>query len=412
MAQRRGGLVWNRDFRWLWGGDTISQLGSEITVIALPLVAVNVLDASTFAVGVLVAATRGAFLFLGLPAGAWVDRVRRRPVMIVSDVGRALLLAAVPVAALTGTLSLPLLYLVALLAGVCTVFFDVAYMSYLPALVEPAELVEGNAKLQASASVAQVAGPSLGGLLVHAFTAPYAMAADAVSFALSAGSLTAIRTREPPPPRHVSARLREEIREGLRFVLGHPVLRSITGCTGTFNFFSQAVHAIIIVFLVRTVGVSAGVIGALFSAGSAGAIVGALTASTFARRLGPARAIWLPMACTSPLALLLPLTTPGPGLILFSVGWFGTSFGVVVYNINQVAYRQAMCPPQMLGRMNATIRFLVWGTMPLGALAGGALGSAIGNRQALWFALIGEVASTIWLLASPLRTARSLPTHH
>jgi MFS family permease len=409
MARRRGGLLWHQDFRRLWFGDTVSQLGTQVTVLALPLVAVKTLGATTFQVGVLVSLMTAAFLLAGLPAGAWVDRLRRRPVMIAADIARAVLLASLPVAAALGVLSIYQLYALALLHGVCTVFFDVAYMSYLPALVGRSALVEGNAKLQASESVAQVAGPAMGGFLVQVFTAPYAVLADAVSFLVSAGSLSAIKTDEPRPERAQRPHLRREIADGMRFVLGHPILRMIAGCTGTFNFFSSALQAVVVVFLVRQVGISPGVIGVLFSVGSAGAIVGALTASAAARRLGTARAIWLPVTVTAPTGVLMAMTFPGAGLALFAVGWFGLSFSGVIYNVNQVAYRQALCPPHLLGRMNATIRFLVWGTMPLGGLTGGALGTWLGNRGAMWIIVTGEALSVVWLLASPLRSARDLP---
>src|SRR6266568_1349606 len=329
MRRRWGGLLWHRDFQRLWFGDTVSQLGTQVTVIALPLVAVKTLGASTFEVGILVSLLTAAFLLAGLPAGAWVDRMRRRPVMIAADVARAVLLASLPVAAALGVLSIYQLYLLALL--------------------------EGNAKLQASESVAQVAGPALGGFLVQAFTAPYAVIADAASFLVSAGSLRAIKMAEPQVPRAQRPHFRREIAEGMRFVLGHPILRMIAGCTGTFNFFSSALQAVVVVFLVRQVGISPGVIGVLFSAGSAGAIVGALTASIAARRLGTARAIWLPITITAPTGLLMALTFPGAGLALFAAGWFGLSLSGVVYNVNQVSYRQALGPPQLLGRMNATM---------------------------------------------------------
>src|SRR6266568_3338948 len=409
MRRRRGGLLWHRDFQRLWFGDTVSQLGTQVTVIALPLVAVKTLGASTFEVGILVSLLTAAFLLAGLPAGAWVDRMRRRPVMIAADVARAVLLASLPVAAALGVLSIYQLYLLALLHGVCTVFFDVAYQSYLPALVGRTALVEGHAKLQASESVAQVAGPALGGFLVQAFTAPYAVIADAASFLVSAGALRAIKMAEPQVPRAQRPHFRREIAEGMRFVLGHPILRMIAGCTGTFNFFFSALQAVVVVFLVRQVGISPGVIGVLFSAGSAGAIVGALTASIAARRLGTARAIWLPITITAPTGLLMALTFPGAGLALFAAGWFGLSLSGVVYNVNQVSYRQALGPPQLLGRMNATMRFLVWGTMPLGGLTGGALGTWLGNRAAMWIILTGQALSVVWLLASPLRSARELP---
>jgi MFS family permease len=379
-TRRRGGLLWHRDFRLLWVGDTISQLGTEVSVLALPLVAVLYLDASTFEVGVLTALQFAPFLLIGLPAGAWCDRVRRRPVMIAGDLIRAALLASIPIAAATGVLSVGQLFGVALLHGIATVFFDVSYQSYLPSLVGRDGLVEGNAKLQASQSVAQVAGPTLGGFLVQMFTAPFAVLADAVSFVVSAVCVGGIRTAEPYPERPERRHLGKEIGEGLGFVLRHPILRMIAATTGTSNLFNSAFFAIAVVFLVRGLHLSAGVIGVLMSAGSVGGILGALSASVIARRIGQARTIWLSLAATAPFGLLIPLAQPGAGLALFAVGTFTFSFGAVVYNVAQVSFRQALCPPRLLGRMNATVRFLVWGTMPLGGLLGGALGTWIGLR--------------------------------
>lgn len=408
----RGGLIRHRDFRLLWFGDTVSQVGTQVSEIALPLLAVTTLGATTFQVGVLVAMLTAAFLIVGLPAGAWVDRMRRRPLMVACDLGRAALLALIPISAALDVLSLPLLYAVALGLGVFTVFFDVAYQSYLPALVGRDALVEGNAKLQASQSVAQVAGPTIGGLLVQALTAPYAVLVDAVSFLVSGGAVAAIRTREEAVPRAPDRHLRREIAEGLRFVLGHPILRMIAGCTGTYNFFTSALGAVIVVFLVRDLGASAGAVGLVFSIGSAGALLGALASGWAARTLGSARAIWVSVAVTTPFALLMPLAFPDGGLALVALAWFMMGVGGVVYNVNQVAYRQALCPPRLLGRMNATMRFLVWGTMPVGGLVGGALGTWLGDRAALWVIAIGMNTSVLWLIASPLRGARDLPRHH
>lgn len=406
LSRGRGGLARHRDFRLLWSGETISQLGSQVSVLVLPLVAVLYLHASTFEVGVLTALESVAFLLVGLPAGAWCDRLRRRPVMIASDLIRAILLASIPAAAALGALTLGQLFAVALLHGIATVFFDVSYQSYLPSLVEHHELMEGNAKLGASQSVAQVAGPALGGLLVQVLTAPFAVVADAVSFLASAICMRAIRSSEPPPERPAERRLFKEIGEGLGFVLRHPILRMIAGTTGTSNFFSSAFAAVIVVFLVRSVHLSAGVIGVLMSAGSIGGVLGAMTASAIARRIGQARTIWVSTLVTAPFGLLIPLTGRGDRLAFYVTGIFAISFGVVVYNVAQVSFRQALCPPRLLGRMNATMRFLVWGTMPLGALLGGALGTWIGLRPTLWVSQVGEVLAAGWVITSPLRGMR------
>jgi MFS family permease len=410
-APRRGGLVWHRDFRLLWGGETVSELGSQITALAVPLVAVRVLHAGTFQVGALSAASTVAFLVVGLPAGAWVDRLRRRPVMIASDVGRALLLASVSVTAAFGVLDLAQLYVVTVLAGVLTVFFDVAYQSYLPALVGRDHLEEGNAKLTTSMEVAAVSGPAIAGGLVQAIGGPTAIALDALSFLGSAGAVRAIAAAEsPPPPRPAGAagRLPAQVWEGLRFVLGHPVLRYIAGYTGSANLFGAMATAVEVVFLARVLHQSAGIIGLVLAAGGLGGIAGAVSATWLGRRLGGARTTILG-GFTSAGFLLYPLADPGPRLALFAAGAALFGFGAVVYNVHQVSYRQRVCPDHLLGRMNASMRFVVWGTLPIGGLVGGALGAALGVRTLLWLAGAGGLLSVGFLLASPLRGRRDYP---
>lgn len=377
-----------------------------MTALALPLAAVLVVHASTFQVGLLTTATYTAFLGIGLPVGVWVDRLRRRPVMIGADLLRAAVLVSVPVAAALGDLTLAQLYLVALIHGAGTVFFDVAYMSYLPGLVGRERLVEGNAKLQVSQSVAQVSGPTLGGFLVGLLTAPVAFLADAASFLVSVASVITIRQPEPAPKRPEARSLRRETGEGLRFVFGHPVLRMIAGATATDNLFTSAFMAIAVVFLVRQVGLSAGLIGVLSSAAAAGGVVGAFSATWLARRMGSARIIWLALGSSAPFALLVPLTFPGPGLALYAGGAFAMSLGAIVYNVNQASFRQMLCPTRLLGRVNATMRFVVWGTLPVGGLLGGLLGGWLGNRGGLWVAVAGIALSPLWLIVSPLRGMR------
>jgi MFS family permease len=400
----------HRDFKLLWAGDTISQFGTQVTVLALPLLAVTALHASPFEVGLLTTFEFLAFLLVGLPAGAWVDRMRRRNVLIVGDLGRALLLGSLPLAAWLDVLTLPQLYAVALGTGVLTVFFDVAYQSYLPHLVGLDHLVDGNAKLQASQSVSVVAGPSAGGFLVQAITAPYAVLVDAVSFVWSALCVGAIGAREPRPERAPDRNLRREIGEGLRFVLGHRLLRAISFSTATFNFFGTILGTMLIVLLARDLALPAGTIGLYFSIGSVGAIVGALIAARVARWLGQGPTIWISAAISGLFGLAVPFTQRG--WLLWAVAAANTvvTLLVPVYNITQVSFRQALAPERLLGRMNATIRFMVWGTMPLGGLAGGILGSTIGVRQTLWVGAIGQALAFLWVFLSPLRTMRDLPT--
>jgi MFS family permease len=402
----------HHDFRRLWVGDTISQVGTQVTFIALPLLAIKVLDATSFEVGVLTASETLAFLLVGLPAGAWVDRLRRRNVLITGDLGRALLFGSLPLAWYLDVLTLPQVYAVALLAGVLTVFFDVAYQSYLPHLVGRPHLVEGNAKLEASRAVSLIAGPSLGGYLVQWLTAPYALLVDALSYLWSAGWVAAIRRREPkpetPPVRHLGT----EIREGLAFVLRHRLLRAITATTGTSNLFSTILNTAFIIVLAdqAQLNLPGGTIGLIFSVGSIGALVGAMLARRMAGRFGQGPTIWLSVALSGPLMLAVPLVERGWRLWLVAVCYCGFEASVVIYNVTQVSFRQGLCPERLLGRMNATIRFLVWGTMPLGGLLAGMLSSLIGLRPTLWVGAIGVALSFLPAFCSPLRRMRQLPT--
>ncbi len=406
----RASLWHHRDFRLLWAGQAVSEVGSQITFVALPLLAVLTLKATAFEVALLSAFSSAAFLLVALQAGAWVDRRRKQPILVRSDWARAALIASLPVAQVFGVLTLAQLYVVALLSSVLTVFFDVAYQSYLPVLVSRDHLVEGNSKLSATAEVARFAGPALGGLLVAAVGAPYAMGVDAVSFLASGAATSAVRDDEPEPEsRPVGRRLRDEIGEGLSFVLRHPVLSKVVACTGTSNFFSSVLGAVEVVFLVRVLGASAAVVGVVFSLGAIGGLLGAVVAAPLARQVGSARIIWLSLLVTAPLTFLAPLAFPGIGVLLVAVAAAAGALGAVVYNVAQVSYRQAICPPHLLGRMNAGVRFIVWGTMPLGALAGGVLGTLIGIRATLVVAAAGQLLAVGWVLASPLRRMRDLP---
>ncbi|HET9899238.1 MAG TPA: MFS transporter [Streptosporangiaceae bacterium] len=405
----RESLLFHRDFRLLWSGDAISQVGTMITLIAMPLLAVRTLHATPFQVGLLAAFEFLAFLVIGLPVGAWVDRMRKRNVMIIADFGRVVTLGSVPTAALLGVLTIWQLYAVALLTGALTVFFDVSYQSYLPFLVGRERLVEGNAKLQATQSVAQVAGPSVGGLLVQLLTAPYAIATDAASYLASALWVGAIRRREPRPQRTADADLLREIREGVAFIFRDPILRAVAGCTGTTNLWSSGGQAMLIVLLARTLDLSAGVIGALMSVGAIGGLLGALSARRLADWLGEGPLTWMSVAAMSPPALLWPFLHRDWTLGLFVVAQLAMFAGNVIYNITQVSFRQRVCPKRLLGRMNASMRFLVWGPMPIGALLAGALGSAIGIRAALLVSAIGSSLAFLWVYFSPLRWLREVP---
>ena len=405
-------LVRHPDFRRLWAADALSQFGTQISAIALPLLVIKVLDAGAFEVGLLTTFEFLAFLLLGLPAGAWVDRVRRRNVLVAADLGRALLLGSLPLAWWLGALSLWQVYLVALLTGVCTVFFDVAYQSYLPHLVGRDHLVEGNAKLQGTQSVAQVAGPTAGGLLVQSLTAPYAILLDAVSFLWSAAWVATIRSREPKPERVPDRNLVREVREGLSFVFGHRLLRAIAACTATSNLFSNVAMTAFVVLLASPdqLDLAAGTIGVLFSAFAVGGLLGALVARRFAELVGQGPALWMSIGLQAPAMAAMPFVDRGWQLWLVGASFLVSGTTVVVYNITQVSFRQLLCPERLLGRMNATIRFAVWGTIPIGALLGGVLGSTVGLRPTLWVAVAGSALAVLPVFLSPLRWMRELPT--
>ena len=408
---RRGGLWHHAEFRRLWIGESVSQLGSTISQLALPLVAILILHASTFEVGLLVTAQMTAFLIVGLPAGAWVDRMRFRAVLIVNDMLRALALASVPVAHWLGVLGIEQLYAVALLTGICTVFFDVAYQSYLPQLVEREQLVEGNAKLQATESLSQIAGPSVGGVLIQVLTAPYAVLMDAVSFLWSAYWVAAIRTRPPKAERRPDRNLRREIGEGLRFVLGNRLLRSIAMCTGSSNLFGSMAAAVFYVLLARELALSPGWIGLIESTAAIGGLTGSFLARRFAERVGQGPAIWISALAMGPFGFVAPFVQRDWTLGLLAFAQAAMWVSVVIYNITQVSFRQSVCPPELLGRMNATMRFLVWGTMPLGGILGGLLGSVIGVRQTLFVVAVGGALAFLPVFLSPLRRMRELPSY-
>ena len=404
-----GRPLWrHRNFLLLWGGQTVSEMGSAITQLALPLTAVLVLRASTFEVGLLTSAATLAFALIALPAGAIVDRHTKRWLMIWCDLARMAIIGSVPVAAALGALTLGQLYAVAVAAGVCTVFFDVSYQSYLPVLIPKEALVDGNGKLGATQSFAQVAGPGVGGGLVALAGAARAMAADAISYAVSVASLLAIRAREEPPHPDQRQKLRTEIAEGLSFVLRHPILRKIVACTGTANLFGAMATAVEIIFLVRILHVRPAEVGLLVSVASLGGVAGGVLSGRLSRRIGSARIIWFSMLVFGLPQLLVPLAKPGWLVVLFPVGFAGFSFSAVVYNVAQVSYRQAICPPRLLGRMNAAVRWVVWGTLPLGGLLGGALGTWLGVRATLWIAFAGSWAAGWWVFFSPLRGVRDI----
>jgi MFS family permease len=404
-----GGLWRHADFMKLWTGQAISEFGSQISQLAIPWVALVTLHASAFEVATLGTVEFLPFVLLTLPAGVLVDRWHRRTVLIVGDLGRAALLISIPVAYGIGHLTLAQLYVVGFLVGIHTVFFDVAYQSYLPSLVDRQSLIEGNSKLNVTSSGAQLAGPGVAGGLIAIATAPYALFVDAVSFLVSGSFTAAIRKREEPPARGERRHLLVELWEGLSYVLHHRLLLPQAISTGTSNFFTSLSFSILIVYAHNELGMSSGLIGLSFSLGAFGWMIGAAKADWFRRLLGVGGASMFGAALTGPASLLIPFAPksfPVPFLVA-SGALMG--FGAVVYNIQQVSLRQSICPERLQGRMNASMRFLVWGTMPLGSLTGGTLAATIGLRPTLFVGAIGAFSSVLPIALSPIRSLREFP---
>lgn len=409
MASSTTSLWRHPDFMKLWTGQTVSQFGSMVTRDALPLIGVLVLRASPWQMGLLSAAGSAPIILFGLLAGALVDRLRRRPILIAADLGRAVLVGSIPAAALLGRLTLAHVYVVAALAGVLTAFFDVAYQAFLPTLVAPEQLFEGNSKLGLTSSLAEIVVPGLTGLLVQIISAPLTLAVDALSFLVSALSLTWIQSPEPPPPpRGPDAAVALEIGEGLRVTWGQPLLRALAFSTAWRDFFGSFYGALYSLYALTVLGLTPAVLGLLIACGGVGALIGAAVAQPLARRLGQGPALVLTFAAMNVLELLVPLAG-GPRwlviLLMLLPQLFGDLFRAA-FEISALSLRQAITPVQLLGRVGASVGFLVGGVATLGLLAGGALGSAIGIRPAIWVAALGALPATLVLVFSPVAALR------
>ncbi|MFD8323355.1 MFS transporter [Kitasatospora purpeofusca] len=411
--RRRSLLRRHRDFRLLWCGETAGKFGASVTGVAMPLIAVSELHASTFEIGLLSAASWAPWLVMGLPAGVWVDRLRRRTVMLVAAAVSLVLFTAVPAAAWAGRLSTGLLLAVALLTGTAAVFFQTAYTAYLPDLLSPADQPEGNAKLHGSASAAQIVGLGSGGLLAQLAGAANGMLANAATFLVSLLCLGRIRHRETPAARDgrgADRALRREIGEGLRLVARDRWLRTLTLYGATSNMALMGYQSILVAFLVREVGLAPGTVGALVAAAGSGGVLGAFAARRVAARVGTARAMILFELGLPVLALLIPLTGTGAGVLCYAVGGFGVSAGVVAGNVIKSGFQQHYCPPELLGRITASAAVLNYGTIPVGALLAGVLGTAVGLRPAMWITTAGVPLAALVLLLSPVGRVRDLPT--
>ncbi len=403
----------HRDFRMLLVGQTTSQFGAQVSGIAIPLLAVLTLNATPFELGLVTASSTVAFAVIGLPAGAWLDRWRRRPILVASDLARTVLLGTIPLGAVLGFLTIPYLVTVSLLVGVARVFFDVGYQSYLPSVIGRHQVLAGNSVMETIRASGQVVGPGVGGALVTLIGAANVVLVQAVTFAVSAVSLLGIRVTEPAITAAQDApRLFPQIVEGLRFVRHNRLLRAMAIASGASNFSFAVAAAVSFIFLSRTLELSAAAIGLIVAAGSVTVVAGAAFTPRLSKAFGSARIIWLSLTVTAPIAMIGPFAQPGWLVVLIIVGIAAGEFGQIIYAITNVSLRQRLCPDRMLGRVNATMRFLIMGLFPLGALVGGVLGEWIGLRGTLWVAggIVVLAPLPIFLALRGIRDVDDLPS--
>jgi MFS family permease len=359
----------------LWGGETVEWVGGQITVLALPTIAIILLKAGPFEMGVLNSLGFVAYPSLSLFAGVMVDRWRRRPVLVWTNVVQVVVLASIPVAFMWHALSLVQLYLVSLLMGVTAMFFVVAYQAYLPRLVEKENLVEANSKLEASSSVAQVAGPAVAGFLTQLVGATTAVAVDAFSTLVAAIAIQSIKKPEKPVAWLAERDFLAEMKEGINVVIGHPFLRRLAAATATYNFGISMFMAVFFLFMYKQLGLSPLDVGAIFAVGSVGSLLGAIAVPQIRRRLGLGTTLCLSLLAAGGGILAAPAATHESAVLFLAAVWAISGFGIAVYNINQISFRQAVVPNRLQGRMNSTMRTIISGTAAAGALAGGIVGT-------------------------------------
>jgi len=402
----------NRDFVKLWTGQTISELGSHITYYGLPLLAVLTLNASGSTLGLLTVAGSIPAIVFGLVAGVWVDRLRRKPVMIAADLGRALALGTIPLAAVLGVLNEWQLFVVTALAASLGVFFNAAYRAYLPSLVERDALVESNSRLAFSGSLVEIVGPGMAGGLVQAITAPMAMLFDAISFVISAVSILWMHAVEAPsPPPEARQPALTEAREGLRFVFRQPILRALALQTVTDNFFGSFFAVLYTLYCIRVLHLSPVAIGLTIGMGGAGSVVGSLLAKRAADRFGLGRTlsgVLLIGSAFGPLIILAAFARPW-AFWLMMLAQAG-DITRMIYDIHSTSLRQAIPPARLLGRVNASMDLLGVCLIPVGALLGGWLGDQIGATATLTIAILGSLFAKLWVILSPIRRLTQLPT--
>lgn len=401
-------------FLKLWIGQSVSVIGSQISGLAFPVLAVTYLHANELEMGLLNAADTSAFLVFGLLAGALVDRWVKRKVMLVADLVRMFAVAIIPVLWMLGVLNIYHLIVIGAILSIATVFFDVSYQSYIPILLPKEYIGVGNARLETSSQISGIAGPGIVGALLNIFKAPVILIFDAVSFFISALSLWFIKDREQPKPKEDRKPLKTEIAEGLKFVWNQKLIRAISFTTSTSNLFGTVVGTMFALYLLspKNLNLSVTSFGILMSIGSIGGLIGATATPRLIKLVGEGPLVVWSALLSGAVQFLIPLAWYIPhdwALVPLAGQAFFTSFFALTYNITQVTARQRLCPEHLLGRMNASIRFMVWGSMPIGALISGVLGTVFGVLPTIWIGCIFGLFSAGFVFFSPLRTMRQMP---
>ncbi|MFG2847016.1 MFS transporter [Kitasatospora sp. NPDC048296] len=407
--------VWRqRNFQAMWSAHTVSQFGTQITFFVIPVLALTTLSASTGQLGLISAMETLPFLLVGLQAGALLDRWDRKRVMVTADIGRAVAIALLPIGYLVGLLNVPLLCAVGFAIGLFTVFFDIANQAFLPTVVAREQTPDGNSRLEFSRSTAELAGPSLGGLLLQVVTAPLILVVNSVSYLVSALLLNFIRIPQAQAPEpQAKTRMRTQIAEGLRFVFGHRTLRSLALATGISNLvgLGGALGAVLTAYALRDLKLSPGELGLALTVGNCGALLGATFSSRLIKLVGLGRVLIAAKSMSGIAVIILATAAPARAVPTLIATTGIMACGITVYNIGQVSLRQAITPTGMQARMNASVRFAIWGTLPVGAMAGGYLGSALGTRPTLWMiAGIGLFSCLPLILTTDIRTLRAFPS--
>lgn len=410
-SKNSASVLRNRNFQYLWAGQTVSSIGSQMSGLALPVLAVTMLQATEWQVGMMNAAGMSMFLLIGLPAGAWVDRWLKRRVMIAADFVRMLVLLSVPLAWWAGFLDMTYIIIGAAIISAANVFFDVAYQSVLPIMLPKEHMAKANSALETTNQTSMLAGPAVVGFLLSIVKAPVLMLADAVSFLVSLVSISLIKIDENTIAKQDRGRLRDDIAEGVRFVTKHPIISRITATTATSNLFGSAVHTLTPILVLRTMNVPPALYGLAFTAAAAAGLLGAISASKIGEKFGQGNTVIGAMVLCGIAMIGFPIAASignvsGFPIVIASEALL--SFAGLVYNITQVSARQALCPEHLLGRMNASIRFFVWGVMPISAILAGAFATWFGLMPVFIVGATGSLLATWFVFASPLRGLKTI----